>query len=123
MELHHAFLVCCGGAIGSLARWAVGVLLFGKVPPQLVGFPWATLAVNVLGSFALGTLAAWCATRPGWRAFTVIGLCGGFTTMSSFSFDAVEMSRAGQWGMAGGYAASTLIGCLGGVWLGAECVK
>ncbi len=80
--------VATGGAIGATARYVVSVLAtraFG------VEFPWGTVIVNVLGSFAMGALITylalkWSATQE-MRAFLTIGVLGGFTTLSSFALD------------------------------------
>lgn len=84
--------VATGGAIGSVARYLVGILatrLFGS------GFPWGTLAINVTGSFLMGVFVALFATRwnlpsPG-KLFLTVGICGGYTTFSTFSLDAYDL--------------------------------
>lgn len=91
-------LVFIGGGIGSVARHGVNVLsarLFG------LDFPWGTFAVNLLGSFAIGLLAAFFAFRAGaeWtqsaRLFLITGILGGFTTFSSFSLDFAMLFERG----------------------------
>jgi fluoride exporter len=113
--------VAAGGALGSLARWAVSLLAlkaFGA------GFPWGTLGVNVAGSFVIGLyftltepdgryLAA-----PAARQFVLAGFCGGFTTFSAFSLETLTMLRQQAWALAFTYAASSVILWLAGVWLG-----
>ncbi len=89
-----AGLVAAGGAVGCLARYAIGVWL---TRPE---FPWGTVAVNLTGSFAiafllLGPLAAG-ETAPAARALVATGLLGGFTTMSSFAFEATAHAVAGD---------------------------
>ncbi|HWK86497.1 MAG TPA: fluoride efflux transporter CrcB [Xanthobacteraceae bacterium] len=83
-------LVFIGGGLGAVARHGVNILcarLFG------LDFPWGTFAVNLIGSFAIGWLAAYFAFRAGadWtqsaRLFLITGILGGFTTFSSFSLD------------------------------------
>lgn len=85
-------LAATGGAIGAGARYLVNVgslLAFGP------GFPWATLFVNVLGSFLMGVIAAasqpLLAGSPAWRTFLATGILGGFTTFSAFSLDVFEL--------------------------------
>ena len=109
--------VALGGAIGSLARhWlsVAGAKLFG---PR---FPWATLGINVGGSLLIGYAAA----RPGLsaaaRAFVMVGVCGGFTTFSSFSLQTFEMVRGGRGGAAAGYVAGSVLLSLGAVVLGSR---
>ncbi len=81
-------LVAAGGAVGSVARYALGVLMLRALGS---GFPWGTLAVNVAGSVVIGVIAGLAAgggglTEPG-RLFLVTGVLGGFTTFSAFSLD------------------------------------
>ena len=104
-------LVALGGALGSVLRalltWGVAARLDGATMP-------ATLAANVLGSFVLGLVVA--VTGSGavaWRVFVVTGVCGGFTTFSTFSFEAVSAVEEGRVGLALGYAGGSLM--LGGV--------
>ena len=92
-----------GGFIGSVLRY-----LAGKIPlPSSGGFPASTLAVNVLGSFAIGLLAALAAKHSGFSPrlllFMKAGVCGGFTTFSTFSLESLELIRAGACGTAAAY--------------------
>jgi CrcB protein len=110
-----------GGGLGSLARYAASGLVARQVGET---FPWGTMAVNVTGSLVIGMFAAatapdgrWFAS-PNTRAFVMIGLCGGYTTFSSFSLQTLELLRAGEWLRAGGNALLSFILCLLGVWLG-----
>ena len=92
-------LVALGGAIGSVLRaWAsvVGVRLVGA------GFPWGTIVINVIGSALIGAVAA-SALSPSRtlltqevRIFLMVGICGGFTTFSSFSLQTFELLREGR---------------------------
>lgn len=91
------FAIASGGAIGALLRHFVGMAslrLFGA------GFPYATLGVNILGSFLMGALIAYLAQS--WsppqevRAFLTVGFLGAFTTFSTFSFDAVTLWERGE---------------------------
>lgn len=108
-------LVALGGAVGSLARYGVGVAaarMFG------LGFPWATLAVNVVGGLAMGLLAA----RVGpehehLRLLLGVGALGGFTTFSAFSLETVRLMEH-QPGLAALYVAASLILSAGACWAG-----
>lgn len=85
-------------------------------------FPMGTLTVNLIGSFLLGLLLYGGITAP-WTeqrltAFLAVGVLGGFTTMSTFAFEAVAQAEVGQWRQSSFYIASTLIGCLLMAWLG-----
>jgi CrcB protein len=112
-----------GGALGSVSRyWLNGAVSarFGET------FPLGTLVVNVIGSLIIGALAAW--TLPEGRlnsearAFTtqflMIGLCGGFTTFSSFSLQTLNLLREREWLYAGGNVLSSVLLCLLATWLG-----
>lgn len=89
--------IAAGGALGAVMRHGAGVAalrLFGA------DFPWATMGVNIIGSFAMGVLIAtfshlW---QPGadLKAFLTVGVLGGFTTFSAFSLDAVLLWERGQ---------------------------
>jgi CrcB protein len=108
--------VAMGGALGSVARYGVSRLW----PAAPGGFPVATLTVNLLGSFAIGLLYIWVASRPGIggdnaRLFWMTGVLGGFTTYSAFALEATLLgfSLAGA-----AYVLVTVVGCIGGAWLG-----
>lgn len=84
-----------GGAAGSLARYWVWTV----VAPRSSGFPWATYAVNVSGSFLLGLLAGVLVGRidPAVRFGLMFGVLGGYTTFSTFTVDTIELIRVGEW--------------------------
>jgi len=110
-----------GSALGGMARfWCSGVTA------RLIGetFPWGTLLVNVLGSLIIGFIATM--TAPDGRLlmgtverqFIMIGLCGGFTTFSSFSLQTLNLLNDGEWLYAGLNIGASVILCLLAVWLG-----
>ncbi len=112
-------LVFVGGGLGAAARY----LLQGAVYRFTgAGFPYGTIAVNVLGCFLIGLLMSSMEERflaaPSLRIFLTIGILGGFTTFSSFSYETMVLLREGDL-LAGGFniIASTVI-CLGATWLG-----
>lgn len=113
--------IALGGALGSVGRYWASNLIAGRAGKA---FPWGTLLVNVSGSLIIGLLAAWLISEdrsqahPRWREFLMIGVCGGYTTFSSFSLDTLNLLRAGQWFQAGAYAVLSLVLCLVAVWLG-----
>jgi CrcB protein len=84
--------VAAGGAAGSVARWLVGVAAARFLG---TGFPWGTLAVNVLGGFAIGVLAEVLSrgAPPLLRPLLITGFLGGFTTFSAFALEAVSLAR------------------------------
>jgi len=112
-----ALYVAIGGAIGSVLRYAVTILAAARWGPAV---PWGTLIVNVAGSFVIGVVAELATGRgaflsPGARIFIATGLCGGFTTFSSYSLDALNLARDGA-------AAPALLYVLGSVVLGLAAV-
>ena len=100
--------VALGGAIGASARYLTGLAALRLMGP---GFPWGTLAVNVIGSFVMGgvvvALAHWGGTRM--APFLMTGVLGGFTTFSAFSLDALTLWERGQLGTAGIYVAASVL--------------
>ena len=112
--------VAAGGALGAAGRWlAMGAFgqWFGA------GFPWGTLAVNTVGSFAMGALVE--AAMHGWspgpelRAALAAGVLGGFTTFSTFALDVVSLAERGAVLAAGGYVVASVVfsvaGLVGGI--------
>ena len=87
-------------------------------------FPWNTLAVNVTGSFVIGILGALTEPEGRWfasptvRQFLMIGVCGGYTTFSSFSLQTLSLLREREWLYAGGNALLSVLACMVAVWLG-----
>ena len=109
-------LIAIGGAIGSVGRaW------LGNVVVSLAGvsFPWGTLLINVVGSFVIGFFGTLTAAdgrftvASDWRAFVMIGLCGGFTTFSSFSLQSFDLLRDGRPAQALANIALSVLLCLG----------
>ena len=93
--LSHLLQVALGGALGASARYLVGLGTLRLIGP---GFPWGTLTVNVVGSFAMGLLVVVLAEVWGNRFAPLLmtGLLGGFTTFSAFSLDAVALFERGM---------------------------
>jgi len=112
-------LVASGGAIGSVARYLVGV---GIARAFGVAFPYGTLAVNVIGGFLMGLFIELLARRfdgsPELRLFIAIGILGGFTTFSSFSLDVVVLWERGELATALFYVLASVILSIGALFLG-----
>ena len=100
--------IAAGGALGAVARYALGGWVHRWAGG---GFPWGTFVINVLGSlligFALRTLEALPAS-PELRALATIGLLGGFTTFSTYTYETVAMLRDGDWWRAAAYSLGSL---------------
>jgi CrcB protein len=93
MGIKFLLLVAAGGSCGSVLRAVVGVLMKSYLP-------WPTLVVNLLGAFLIGLLVRFSessANAESFRAFWIIGLCGGFTTFSTFGMDMVNFIKTGHW--------------------------
>ena len=114
-------LVMAGGALGAAGRfWLSGILLrqLGN------GFPWGTLAVNLLGSFLAGFLVVWLEGRgPSaiyWRAFLMVGVMGGLTTFSALMVECLLYARSDRNGLMLTYVAVSLVAGLLLIWLGSR---
>ena len=104
-------IVGAGSFIGGAARYRVSWMMKGVGK----GFPWATLAVNLAGCFLIGLLWGLFSRTAGegssWALFLTVGLCGGFTTFSTFSKEALMLLQSGNvWGFAGYIALSVVAG-------------
>ncbi len=111
--------ICLGGAIGTGARYLVGL---GAAAALGTGFPYGTLIVNTVGSFLIGVVLVlgvdFEVLPPPWRLFLATGVMGGFTTYSSFNYETLELVKGGAWTLAalnvlGTLAAAALAGLLG----------
>lgn len=90
MDWKGVALVAAGGALGAVARYGVS----SAIPTK--GFPWATLLVNLVGSLAIGYLLLDSGMEHGARLFAVVGFLGGFTTLSTYSAETVDLWRSGH---------------------------
>jgi len=115
--------VAIGGAVGSMARYGIGGLVSEKYG---TAFPWGTLVINVTGSFVIGFLAALTApegrmtsqSRVLTTQLLITGVCGGYTTFSSFSLQTLNLLRDREWLYAGGNILLSVTLCMIAVWLG-----
>ncbi|MCR5871366.1 MULTISPECIES: fluoride efflux transporter CrcB [unclassified Sphingomonas] len=119
--MHHLFLVMLGGAVGAGARHLVGRAALGIWGP---GFPVGTLAVNVVGGFAMGLLAAWLASRASGgealRYLLGVGVLGGFTTFSAFSLETASMLQRGEFATALFYILASVVLSIGALFAGLQ---
>jgi len=117
----NALWIFIGGGLGTLARWGLSGWVarnWGET------FPLGTLVINITGSFVIGLFAGltgpegrWLAS-PSLRQFFMLGVCGGYTTFSSFSLQTLALAEDHQWFKAGANIVLSLILCLAAVWLG-----
>ena len=111
MGWQNVLAVIAGGGIGSLIRYAMTFAMTQRLGP---GFPWATLLINVTGSFVIGVVAEVLQTRalasaPVVRVFLMTGVLGGYTTFSSFSYETLTLGREGDAMLAFAYAAGSVV--------------
>jgi CrcB protein len=113
--------IAAGAALGGMLRY-----FLSGVAARLAGetFPWGTLLVNVTGCMFIGFFAALAGPEgrlilpPNIRLFVMTGLCGGYTTFSTFSYETLRLVQDGEWGYAGWNIAASVVLCLAGVWAG-----
>lgn len=116
-----ALCVFLGGGVGSVLRYVVGVVAKGVCASA---FPWHTMVINVVGSFALGLLGAMLprlGVSPMVQMALTVGLCGGFTTFSTFAVEGLALLRSGNITMAIAYATLSLLLGIGAALLGLLC--
>jgi CrcB protein len=117
--------VALGGALGSVSRYWLNNFITNKISAAAV-FPLGTMAINVTGSFLIGIFAGLAVPEgrldPQSRVFTtqflMIGVCGGYTTFSSFSLQTLNLLREREWLYAGGNVLLSVVVCMIAVWLG-----
>ncbi len=113
--------IILGGGLGSAARFWVSGFLASRYGST---FPLGTMLVNISGCFIIGLFAGLTDTEgriivaPGFRQFFMIGVCGGYTTFSSFSLQTLDLARAGESLWAGLNVIGSIVGCLVAVWSG-----
>jgi len=114
------FCIALGSALGGVGRyWCSGWVA------QRYGerFPWGTLVVNIVGSFVIGVFGGLGPDGTDWvgpsvRQFVMVGLCGGYTTFSSFSLQTLTLARDGQWPEVWRNIVLSTLACLVAVWAG-----
>lgn len=117
-------LIAIGGAIGSVARYITASYFTKIIPAE---FPYGTFIVNIIGCFIIGAVYALSESyswlTPQWRLFLATGVCGGFTTFSSFSYENLKLLQQGNYFVFAAYSiASFLLGLLA-VFIGVITIK
>ena len=110
------FWVALGGALGSALRYFLAGLVGRWLEHAFLG----TMFVNGSGSLVIGFIAALGPLKL-WEQLLMIGVCGGYTTFSSFSLQTLELAHEGRWSVAFANIAGSVFLCLAAVWLGHWC--
>lgn len=117
--MQNYLLVFAGGGIGAIARYWLSGFVYQKIGSD---FPSGTLLVNILGCLLIGIMMSVLEERfvvyPSLRIFLTMGILGGFTTFSSFSFETVALLRDGELFYATANVVLSVVTCLGSTWLG-----
>jgi len=114
-------LIALGSAMGGVARYGCSSLAARTIGET---FPWGTLLVNIAGSFVIGAFATLTGPDGRWlvppdaRQFVMVGICGGYTTFSSFSLQTLNLIRSGELGAAAANVFLSVALCMLSVWLG-----
>ena len=120
MEFKTSLIVALGGALGTVSRYGLATLA-GPISQNL---PWGTILINILGSFVIGFFGTLTLSHGRFpvpesaRLFVMVGVCGGFTTFSSFSLQTLDLLRAGAIGRAAINIAASVVLCLCAVAVG-----
>lgn len=119
----NVLLVALGGGLGAASRFGVSLAM----PARADAWPVATFLINVTGSFLIGLLAGWVATKgedgEPWRLFLGVGVLGGFTTFSAYSLETMRMIERSDWLGAASYAIGSVIAGLVAVTIGMMLAK
>ena len=122
--MKHILFIALGGAGGALARHWLSTVVHASARSH---FPWGTLLVNVLGSFAIGVayilIVERGAVHPDWRSVTMVGFLGAFTTFSTFSLETLALIENGQPAIALTYMIVSLLACLLAAWGGVSFMR
>jgi CrcB protein len=114
-------LVAAGSAIGGTLRYWLAALITDATTAT---FPWGTLVINITGSIVIGFFSTLTGTDGRflvpieWRNFVMVGICGGYTTFSSFSLQTLSLAQGGNYVSAAANVVGSVILCLLGVWIG-----
>lgn len=109
-------IVGMGGALGSMLRYGISLVASAMSPL------WGTLCANVLGSMLIGAAMGAC-SQGSWQLFLTVGVCGGFTTFSTFSSQSLSLLEQGRMGLALLYVVGSIVSCMAAVWLGGRLIS
>lgn len=112
--------VALGGALGSMARYWVGVTVAGRMGTR---FPWGTFVINITACAIIGFSMTWLGKRtginPAWRFLIPIGFVGGYSTFSTYEWETLSALRSGAFLVAAAYSIGSLVLGLAATWCGA----
>jgi CrcB protein len=114
--------IALGSALGGMGRYWCPPFIEHRFGQTTI--PWGTVLVNISGSFLIGVIASLGGPHGKWNGsplmlqFLMLGVCGGYTTFSSFSLQTLTLARQGAWLSAGGNVLSSVCLCVMAVWLG-----
>ena len=115
--------VALGGALGSVLRYLIGLI---KIKESAV-FPYKTLIINIVGSFLIGLIVAWTVKNGNLSSnmilFMKVGICGGFTTFSTFAFESADLIQNGRAGIAILYIVLSVAVSVAAVFTAQICVR
>lgn len=120
MNLISVLAVAVGGALGAVMRYLISLVPFKS------DFPFATIIANLAGAVIIGFIAGFAAgrnTNKNIVLFFKTGMCGGFTTFSTFSLESLTLLENGKWLLGSVYILTSVLGCLLGVWCGLKFGK
>lgn len=124
LTMKTVLLVGLGGALGSIFRYLVVLLVVARLPER---FPYGTFTVNVIGSLMIGIIFGLAGRyewlSPSLRIFLTVGFCGGFTTFSSFSYENANLLQQGQYLTCLIYLLSSVVTCLAATFVGFAITK
>jgi fluoride exporter len=124
MMIRTLFLIGTGGFIGSIFRYLTAVYVTKLMDSS---FPYGILVVNILGSFVIGLIFGlsdrfnWPAVE--WRIFLATGICGGYTTFSTFSYETISLLREGDWFLGISNISFSVVFCLAATFFGGLLVR
>ena len=124
-SLQRTTIIFLGGGLGAVSRYWLGYWIQGQRAAG-AAFPWHTLIINVTGSLIIGLFYAFsdhAGWSMNWRLFVAIGILGGYTTFSSFSYETVQLILERSYTLALGYILGSFVLCILAAWLGVTVAK
>jgi CrcB protein len=122
--MKHLIFIALGGAGGAVTRYLMSNLIHASMTSK---FPYATLIVNLVGSFLIGIIYVLIVEKavlhPDWRSVLIVGFLGAFTTFSTFSLETINLLENGQIGAALVYIVFSVLVCIFAAWMGISLTR